>query len=57
MRRLEKQGLLDSEWNTETGRPRKYYILSKEGSNAFATMKEEWFLLVNQLNQILAESI
>src|SRR5690606_36005948 len=29
LRRLEKQGLLESKWDTNETRPRKYYMLSK----------------------------
>ena len=31
LRRLEGQGLLTSEWDTQGSRPRKYYRLSEEG--------------------------
>ncbi|MFE9693301.1 PadR family transcriptional regulator [Micromonospora sp. NPDC005806] len=31
LRRLEEQGLLTSEWNTEESRPRKFYRTSEEG--------------------------
>jgi DNA-binding PadR family transcriptional regulator len=32
LRRLETQGLLESEWRIEDGPPRRYYRLSAEGS-------------------------
>lgn len=31
LRRLEEQGLLTSEWNTEESRPRKFYRTSDSG--------------------------
>lgn len=31
LRRLEEQGLLTSEWNTEESRPRKFYRTSTDG--------------------------
>lgn len=31
LRRLEEQGLLTSEWNTEESRPRKFYRINEEG--------------------------
>ncbi|WP_341720305.1 PadR family transcriptional regulator [Micromonospora sp. FIMYZ51] len=31
LRRLEEQGLLSSEWNTEENRPRKFYRTSEAG--------------------------
>lgn len=33
LRRLEDQGLLTSEWNTEESRPRKFYRTSDEGES------------------------
>ena len=32
LRRLEERGLLDSEWNTEESRPRKFYRTTAAGS-------------------------
>lgn len=32
LRRLEERGLLESEWNTEDARPRKFYRISRSGS-------------------------
>ena len=32
LRRLEERGLLESEWNTDDPRPRKFYRTSKAGS-------------------------
>jgi len=42
LRRLEKQGLLTSEWNTEDSRPRKFYATSKEGVALADTLKRDW---------------
>jgi DNA-binding PadR family transcriptional regulator len=53
MRRLEKQGLLDSQWDVEAGRPRKYYLLSTDGVVVLEKMKEEWQQLVQQMNSVL----
>ncbi len=55
MRRLEKQGLLDSQWDTEAGRPRKYYVLSADGFKVLEKMKDEWKQLVQQMNSVLYE--
>ena len=41
LRRLEEQGLLTSEWNTETARPRKVYRTSAEGERMLALMLED----------------
>ncbi len=42
LRRLEKQGLLSSLWDTSESRPRKYYIISDEGKAALDIILEEW---------------
>lgn len=41
LRRLEAQGLLVSEWNTERA-PRRYYRLSPEGDRVLATLTDAW---------------
>ncbi|MBN1321413.1 MAG: PadR family transcriptional regulator [Thermoleophilia bacterium] len=42
LRRLEKQGLLTSEWSTTEARPRKYYRVSQAGREVAARLLEEW---------------
>jgi PadR family transcriptional regulator PadR len=42
LRRLEKQGLLASEWNTDEARPRKYYTTSAEGARLVAALRADW---------------
>ena len=42
LRRLEEQGLLASRWDTSANRPRKYYILSKEGYSVYLELLSEW---------------
>lgn len=42
LRRLEKQGLLASEWNTDEARPRKFYRTTPAGERLAATLTEEW---------------
>jgi PadR family transcriptional regulator, regulatory protein PadR len=41
LRRLEEQGLLTSEWNTEESRPRKLYRTSPEGERILAALLED----------------
>jgi PadR family transcriptional regulator, regulatory protein PadR len=41
LRRLEAQGLLASEWNTEHT-PRRYYRLNAEGERALAALTDAW---------------
>jgi DNA-binding PadR family transcriptional regulator len=42
LRRLEKQGLLVAEWNTEEARPRKFYRSSPEGEALLAALLQDW---------------
>ena len=45
LRRLEKQGLLSSEWVTSGSKPRKYYVLSDMGKDVYRALAEEWHSL------------
>ena len=42
LRRLEKQGLLVSEWNTDESRPRKFYRTSTEGLAVLTALRTDW---------------
>jgi DNA-binding PadR family transcriptional regulator len=55
LRRLEKQKLLVSEWDTSESRPRKFYMLSQEGKEVYARLKTEWEFLSKQLENLLME--
>lgn len=55
LRRLEKQGLLTSEWNTEESRPRKFYRVSRAGDALLQSLLEEWQALHTSI-QNLAEN-
>jgi DNA-binding PadR family transcriptional regulator len=57
LRRLEKQGLLDSEWSVETSRPRRYYVLSDMGESVLQTLVEEWHAIVQVTNRLLAPNL
>lgn len=54
LRRLEEQGLLNSEWNTEGSRPRRYYQISSEGSQVLENLTDEWRKLTNVMENLLA---
>jgi PadR family transcriptional regulator, regulatory protein PadR len=53
LRRLEKQGLLDSKWDTNESRPRKYYLLSETGKEVFDLLVVEWRSIVESLNHVI----
>lgn len=53
LRRLEKQGLLESRWDTNEARPRKYYVLSETGKEVFELLVNEWGSIVQSLNHVI----
>ncbi|WP_326513446.1 PadR family transcriptional regulator [Clostridium intestinale] len=55
LRRLEKQKLLTSEWDTTESRPRKFYVLSNEGKEVYKRLKNEWKIISSQLEILLKE--
>lgn len=56
LRRLEKQGLLTSEWNTEESRPRKFYLTSADGRALASTLLTDWNELHSALTTLSKES-
>ncbi|HBN85255.1 MAG TPA: PadR family transcriptional regulator [Clostridiales bacterium] len=55
LRRLEKQGLLQSEWDTGESRPRKFYVLSEKGKDVYIQLKDEWRTISKQMEILLRE--
>ncbi|MNX99745.1 lineage-specific thermal regulator protein [compost metagenome] len=53
LRRLEKQELVTSSWDTSESRPRKYYVLSEYGLEIFLQLKREWLKNSEELNGLL----
>jgi DNA-binding PadR family transcriptional regulator len=53
MRRLESQGLLTSHWDTTETRPRKFYVISEEGTSLLQILLEEWHKLQKQITAIV----
>ncbi len=51
LRRLEQQGLLDSTWRVEEGRPRRYYQINDAGKEILQKLVNEWA----RLNAIISE--
>lgn len=52
LRRLEKQGHLTSEWNTDESRPRKFYRTSAAGSRLAMTLTEEFRALAAAIDAL-----
>lgn len=53
LRRLEKQELVTSSWDTTESRPRKYYVLSDYGIEVYQQLKEEWKKMTLELKSLL----
>lgn len=53
LRRLESQGVLESQWDTGEARPRKYYMLSSYGKELYEKLKSEWKRLNECVNALL----
>ena len=51
LRRLEEQGLLQSEWNVEGSHPRRYYVISPMGRELLLVLIDDW----QQLNVVMGE--
>jgi len=54
LRRLETQGLLESEWNVEGSRPRRYYVISPEGLTTLQDLTREWREITQVMKKLLA---
>ncbi|WP_066302682.1 PadR family transcriptional regulator [Arthrobacter luteolus] len=52
LRRLEKQGLLTSSWNTEETRPRKFYTTSEQGRKLLDALLRDWEDLHGSIRQL-----
>ncbi|MEK3886665.1 PadR family transcriptional regulator [Bacillus sp. FSL K6-3431] len=53
LRRLEKQELVSSSWDTSESRPRKYYVLNDYGLEIFLELKKEWMKNSKELYSLL----
>src|ERR1700729_996948 len=56
LRRLETQGLLQSEWREEEKRNKRFYRLSREGKTILAQLLVEWNGINESLHKILKQS-
>src|SRR2546423_5060184 len=53
LRRLETQGLLESEWREEEKRNKRFYRLSAAGRQTLKLLVAEWKNITQSLNEIL----
>ena len=55
LRRLEEQGLLESQWKVEESRPRRYYVISAKGEELLQALRVEWQQLAEVVGALLKE--
>jgi PadR family transcriptional regulator PadR len=56
MNRLKREGLVTTEWvESDSGHPRKYYSLSKDGKKLVEQMIEYWNTFSNTLSRLIEE--
>ena len=57
LRRLEKQGLLKSEWDMSEGKPRKYYVRTAKGTKINAQLRDYWIETVENITTPMKEEL
>jgi DNA-binding PadR family transcriptional regulator len=55
LRRLEAQGLLKSDWKTDSGSPRRYYSLNADGRKLLKKLIESWQGMNDAMGRLLKE--
>ena len=55
LRRLETQGLLESEWREEDKRKKRFYRLSPAGTDIFARLMDEWLQIGQAVSDLHKE--
>lgn len=54
LRRLETQGLLQSDWRiVDEARPRRYYVISPQGREVLQKLKGEWSAMAATMQKML----
>jgi len=53
LRRLEGQGLLESSWNTDGAKPRKYYETTAFGKEVLAELARHWKNTTQSMGKLL----
>jgi len=55
LRRLERQGLLESQWRIEGNRPKRFYHLSRKGTGLLKEMLPVWRTINSSVEAIYRE--
>ena len=55
LRRLESQGLLQSDWRiVDEARPRRYYVISAQGKAVLEELKREWSAMTETMQKMFS---
>jgi len=54
LHRLERGGLIDSEWGTASGRRRRTYRLTRSGERGLESRRREWRTFASAVEAVLA---
>lgn len=57
LRRLEKQGICSSQWETTGTKPRKYYLLTEQGEKVYSRLAAHWSDTARSVTSLLEESL
>lgn len=57
LRRLERQGVLESVWDKAESRPRKYYQLTQEGQKMYYSLLEEWSRMAKSIRVMTEDTL
>lgn len=55
LRRLEKQEILKSEWETTGTKPRKYYVMTDFGQKVYKVLCDQWSQMNASMKSLLSE--
>jgi PadR family transcriptional regulator, regulatory protein PadR len=55
LRRLESQGLLESKWDVEGSRPRRYYVVTATGREVLTALRHDWHSLTETMSRLLSK--
>src|SRR5579872_3040548 len=53
LHRLERSGLIASEWSSDAGRRRRVYHLTRAGTRALGERRREWRLFASAIDAVL----
>jgi PadR family transcriptional regulator, regulatory protein PadR len=57
LHRLERDGLVSSEWDTDAPRRRRVYRLTPEGAAALAAKRQQWRVFARGVQAIVGRSV